>query len=265
VRRAATVIPGDLPVSLNVVTLNPNRSTIATMVEGAPADSVDVGYPVFQIRFPGSWIAVDAALDSAMVPNSRTFSQAQYAIIQQCLRDAKLVVVTHEHFDHVGGVIRSPYLAAVEEHTLLTRAQAQSLVTKPTHPLIRLDSATASRYIVIDYDPYLPIAPGVVLIKAAGHTRGSQMVYVRLANGKEAIIAGDVAWHSAGVTTQRQKPDASTRGFGGEDRAAIAQQLRWLKEIVPADVAVIISHDQAAINALIARGVIHQGFDFSKK
>ena len=265
VRRVATVIPGDLPTSLNVVTLNPFRSTVAAMVEGAPADSVEGSYPVFQIRFPGSWIAVDAALDSAMVPTSRTFSRAQYEIIQQCLRDAKLVVVTHEHFDHVGGVVRSPYLATVQAHTLLTRTQAQSLVTKPTHPLIRLDSATVARYIVIDYDPYLPIAAGVVLIKAAGHTPGSQMVYVRLANGKEVIIAGDVAWNGAGVATQRQKPEGSTRGFGGEDRAAIAPQLRWLKETVPPDVSVIISHDQAAINALIARGVIHQGFDFSKK
>ena len=265
VRRAASVIPGEPPTSLNVVTLNPARAPIATMVEGAPADSVDVGYPVFQIRFPRSWIAVDAALGREFVPNSKTFSDDLYAKIQQCLRDAKFVVVTHEHFDHVGGVVRSPYLAAIQEHTLLTRAQAQSLVVKPTHPLIKLDSSTAARYVVMDYDPFLPIAPGVVLIKAAGHTPGSQMVYVRLASGKEAIIAGDVAWNSAGVTLQRQKPEASTRGFGGEDRAAIAGQLRWLKETVPQDIAVIISHDQAGIDALIARGLMHQGFDFSNR
>ena len=35
--------------------------------------------------------------------------------------------------------------------------------------------------------------------------------------------------------------------------------------MIPSDVSLIISRDQAAINALIARGVIHQGFDFSKK
>jgi glyoxylase-like metal-dependent hydrolase (beta-lactamase superfamily II) len=265
VRRAAMVAPGDLPTSLNVVTLNPFRTTVAAMVEGAPADSVDGSYPVFQIRFPRSWIAVDAALDRSFVPNSKTFSEEQYTRIQQCLRDAKLVVVTHEHFDHVAGVVQSPYLATIQQHTVLTRAQVQSLVTKPTHPRIKLDSSAVPRYIVLDYDPYLPIAPGVVLIKAAGHTTGSQMVYVRLANGKEVILVGDVAWNGAGVATQRQKPEASTRGFGGEDRAAIAQQLHWLKDVVPSDVTLVISHDQAAINGLIARGVLHQGFDFSNK
>jgi glyoxylase-like metal-dependent hydrolase (beta-lactamase superfamily II) len=36
----------------------------------------------------------------------------------------------------------------------------------------------------------IQFAPGVVLIKAAGHTPGSQMVHVRLASGKEVMLVG---------------------------------------------------------------------------
>ena len=205
-------------------------------------------------------------MDRALVPDSKTFSDEQYASIQAMLRDARLIVVTHEHDDHAAGVIRSPFLAAVQEHTLLTRAQVHSLMTAPNDPLIKLDSATASRYLVLDYDPILPIAPGVVLIKAPGHTPGSQMVYVRLASGGEVVLAGDVAWHSSGITTQRQKPDSAARRLGViEDRAPIAAELRWLKEIMAAGVTVVVAHDQAMIDALVGRGVLKQGFDVESR
>jgi len=261
VRRAASLVPGDAPTAIHVVPLNLFRFPIAAMVEGGSAELADASNPVFQLRFPRGWIAVDAGFDRALVPESKAFSDEQYASIQSMLRDARLNVVTHEHDDHVAGVIRSPYLAAVREHTLLTRAQARALMTAPNDPRIKLDSAAVSRYLVLDYDPILPIAPGVVLIKAPGHTPGSQMVYVRMASGSEMVLAGDVAWHSSGITTQRQKPDSSTRSFGGEDRAAIAPELQWLKEIMAAGVTVIVAHDQANIASLVARGVLKQGFD----
>jgi glyoxylase-like metal-dependent hydrolase (beta-lactamase superfamily II) len=265
VRRAAAVIPGDAPTAIHVVPLNPFRFPLAAMVEGGSAELADASNPVFQIRFPRGWIAVDAAMDRALVPESKTFSDEQYASIQAMLRDARLVVVTHEHDDHVAGVIRSPFLAAVQQHTLLTRTQLRSLTTSPNDPRIKLDSAAASRYLVLDYDPILPIAPGVVLIKAPGHTPGSQMVYVRLTSGSEVVLAGDVAWHSSGIAMQRQKPDSSTRSFGGEDRAAIATELRWLKDAMAAGVTVIVAHDQVNIASLVARGVLKQGFDVEGK
>jgi len=261
VRRAASVIPGDAPSAIHVVPLNPFRFPIAAMVEGGSTELADAANPVFQIRFPRGWIAVDAGLDRALAPESKTFSDEQYASIQAMLRQARLIVVTHEHEDHAAGVIRSPFLAAVREHTLLTRAQLRSLMTAPNDPRIKLDSAAASQYLVLDYDPIMPIAPGVVLIKAPGHTPGSQMVYVRLASGNELVLAGDVAWHSSGIATQRQKPDSSTRSFGGEDRAAIATELRWLKDAIASGMTVIVAHDQANIASLVARGVLREGFD----
>jgi len=264
-RRAAAVIPGEAPTAIHVVAFNPFRFPIAQMVEQG-SGVADASTPVFQISFPRGWIAVDAAMDRALVADAKAFSDEQYASIQAMLRDARLVVVTHEHDDHAAGVIRSPFLAAVQQHTLLTRAQAHSLMTAPNEPRIRIDSATASRYLVLDYDPILPIGPGVVLIKAPGHTPGSQMVYVRLASGGEVVLAGDVAWHSSGIEKQLQKPDSFARSLGViEDRAPIAAELRWLKEIMASGVTVVVAHDLAVIDALIGRGVLKQGFDMERR
>lgn len=262
IRRAATLIPGEYPSAVRVVSLNPFRVPVAFMVDSERNDTVNAAYPVFQIRFPHGWIIADAAMDREFEPESKTWSNETASQIQLALRDARLVVVTHEHHDHVAGVIRSPYLSRIQEHTLLNHQQVQSLIEHPNNPLIRIDSVVATRYLVVDYNVLLPIAPGVVLIRAAGHTPGSQIVYVRLASGKEIILAGDVAWHMSGIELQRQKPTASTQGFGGEDREAIASQLRWLKDISGPETVVVVAHDEDWIGMLIRRGILLRGFDF---
>lgn len=264
-RRAAALPPGDPPTSVRFVLLNPFRAALQGLVEGAPIDTVRAAYPVFQIRFPRGWIAVDAALDRSFVPRSTTFSDEVYGHLHEALRDARLIVVTHEHHDHVAGVLRSPHLAQVQEHTLLTSAQVRSLQIRPNHELIRIDSAIAARYLVVDFDPILPIAPGVVLIKAPGHTPGSLFVYVRLNSGVEILLAGDAAWNMAGVRIQAHKPEAPTRSFGGEDRQSVAAQLRWLNDAEAAGVSVVVSHDVAWIDELVAQGVLVRGFDVTSR
>jgi glyoxylase-like metal-dependent hydrolase (beta-lactamase superfamily II) len=264
VRRAADLVPGERPTSVGVLTPDVFMVSIAFMVEGGSSERVPAGHPAFQIRFPRGWIMVDASIDREIASNDTTFSDDKYRRIHLALRHARLAVVTHEHQDHVAGLIRSPFLAEIQRHAMLTRAQMRVLLDKPNDPRIKLDSATAARYLVVDYDPIMPVARGVVLIKAAGHTPGSQMVYVRLASGRELVLAGDVAWHSSAIAAQRQKPEESTKDFGGEDRAAIGQQLRWLKEL-PSGITVIVAHDQTLIDQLVARGVLVQAFDLSRQ
>lgn len=259
VRRAAAFVPGDLPQAIRVVLLNPFRRTLSSMVEGGSADTVAAAYPVFQIKYSRGWLIVDVALDKEFVPNSRTFSDEDYNRIQLALRDARLVVVTHEHHDHVAGVLRSPYLAQVQQHTLLTKSQLRTLNEHPNNPKIKTDSATAAKYLSVEYDVLMPLAPGVVLIKAPGHTPGSQMVYVRTASGQEVLLAGDVAWHMSGISTLHQKPLATSQSLG-EDRDAIAPELQWLQR-VSGTVHVVVSHDVARIDELTKRGVLLSGFD----
>jgi glyoxylase-like metal-dependent hydrolase (beta-lactamase superfamily II) len=119
-------------------------------------------------------------------------------------------------------------------------------------PLVRFDSGQAARFLVIDYDPLIPIAPGVALIKAAGHTLASQIVFVRLASGQEVLLAGDIAWAMSGIETQRQKSEAASRSLG-EDRASIGRQLEWLRRIASGGIIVVVSHDDDWLTALSRR------------
>ncbi len=54
------------------------------------------------------------------------------------------------------------------------------------------DRASSSCSIIRDY---YPVAPGVVLIRAPGHSTDSQMVYVRLQSGREILHSVDAAWN----------------------------------------------------------------------
>jgi glyoxylase-like metal-dependent hydrolase (beta-lactamase superfamily II) len=259
-RRAAAAVPGALPEEVRVLAFNWSRGLASGVVEGGSSDSVGRANVVFQIRYPKGWIMVDAGMDREIANNPPRFSQERYDRVQLALRDARLIVITHEHYDHIEGVLRSPYLAQVQPKTMLNRAQVHTLMTGPNPGNIMLDSAAAARYLVVDYDDLLPIAPGVVLIQAPGHTPGSQMVYLRTAGGRELVLAGDVAWAMAGVETNQQKPEAVSQRLR-ENREQIAPQVAWLHGLAAQRVAVVVSHDDASVTALVRQGVLVDDLD----
>lgn len=262
-RALATAVPGELPTALHFVTYADWHGPASYALERAPAESVDVTFPVFQVRYRRGWIVVDAGSDREVAGPEITYSQERYDQVQQALRRARLILVTHEHHDHVSGVIRSPYLPEVASKTLLNRAQLRTLMERPNVPAIRLDSASAAAYLTVDFDFLLPVAPGVVLIKASGHTPGSQMIYIRLGTGEEVILTGDIAWLMRGIQDLQQKPEATSRDLG-EDRAAIEQQLHWLNGLAATSkIAVLPCHDRSWLDTWRKRGVLKEGLDLS--
>jgi glyoxylase-like metal-dependent hydrolase (beta-lactamase superfamily II) len=169
------------------------------------------------------------------------YDAAAAAEVGRAVAGARLIVVTHEHGDHVAGVIRAANAASLAPKTILTRTQLDVLRTKPQMPEIRLTDEEARRFLMVDYDRLLPVAPGLVLIKAAGHTPGSQMVYVSLAGGREYLLIGDTTWHMDGVRQVRGK-DAP---WVTEDERAVLDQLRWLNELTRTapQIVIVASHD----------------------
>lgn len=262
IRRAAASMPGDAPDAVGVVLLHTFRMAVSGMSDGAGPDTATVPYPVFQIRRGDEWIMVDAGMDPSHLGPSPAFSFEDYSAIQRGLRGATVNVLTHEHDDHALGVFRGPHAEEIQRRTQLTTAQLNWMLERPNSPTRKLDPTHAGRFRIRDYDAVLAIAPGVVLISAPGHTGGSQLVYVRLRSGAELILVGDVAWHSDNITRIAHKPDSMASTFGGEDRAAIEQQLRWLRSVRDAGVGLAVSHDLASLDALIARGALSRGFRF---
>lgn len=259
-RALAYAVPGPPPTAIGYLSVQDDTSLESDAVDGAPHVRIYQVTPVFQVRFPHGWIMVDAAYDRRAAGTSGTFFQDRYDRVVAALRGAGLIVVTHEHDDHVGTLLDPAVAHDVAFKTLLTRQQERTLIDHPRSNA-RLDTASARRFLVVDYDRVLPIAPGVVLIRAPGHTPGSQMVYVKLASGREVVLAGDVVWHSAGIAMQRQKPDSVSRQLG-EDRTAIGHEIAWLQhDVAPAGIAIAVSHDGTELQTLARQGALVPGLE----
>jgi glyoxylase-like metal-dependent hydrolase (beta-lactamase superfamily II) len=259
VRRAASLIPGRKPLRINVLKFAESRRTKNFSVEGAPADPSVQARTAFQVVYADGTVMVDAGMDEQVhaffgrgVVEPYDAQAARQ--VEGAVRRARLIVVTHEHGDHVAGVIRGPLAAELARKTILTRTQVRTLMTTPQMPEIRLTEESAQRYIVADFDQYYPLAPGMALVKAPGHTPGSQLVFVTLESGREYLLVGDATWHMDGVrlVTGKAAPWIT------EDKPAILDQLRWLNGLSRSEPKVVIvpSHDDEARLALVASRVL---------
>ena len=259
VRRVAALVPGRRPLRLNMLKFAESRRTKNFSVKGAPALPSVQARTAFQVMYADGSMMVDAGMNLAVHTffgrgvEEPYFPEATNQV-DQALRRARLIVATHEHGDHVAGVVASPFAAELALKTVLTRAQVNTLMTMPQMPEIRLSAEQARRFVVVDYEAYFPLAPGIALIKAAGHTPGSQMVYVALESGREYLLIGDATWHMDGVReiTGKDAPWIT------EDTSAVLAQLRWLNGLSRTDpnVIVVASHDEEQHAALIQRGVL---------
>lgn len=264
IRATAARDAGRRPLRINVVKFAESRRTKNFSVQGAPAEPSVQARTAFQVVYADGHVMVDAGMDQQVHRFfgrgvEEPYDAAAARQVEDALLRARLIIVTHEHGDHVAGVIRSDRANDLAPKTTLTRLQAQTLITSPQMPEIRLTPETAARYRVIDYDTYLPLAPGIVLIKAAGHTPGSQMVYVAVESGREYVLVGDAAWHMDSVRLVRGK-DAP---WVTEDRAAVLDQLRWLNELSRTEprVLIVASHDEEQRVELIQKGMLGGRFE----
>ena len=247
IRRTAALVPGARPLRVNFLKFAESHRTKNFSVDGAPAIASIQARTAFQVVYPDGTVMVDAGMDKTVHDFfgrgvEEPYSQEAAQHVERAVRDARLIVATHEHGDHLAGVVHSPDAAALASKTVLTSAQVQTLVTTPQMPEIALTSDSAARFITIDYDTYYPLAPGVALIKAAGHTPGSQMVFVALASGREYLLIGDVTWHMDGVRQVRGK----AAPWVTEDARAVMDQLTWLNELsrTEPELVIVASHDE---------------------
>jgi glyoxylase-like metal-dependent hydrolase (beta-lactamase superfamily II) len=259
IRRTAALIPGRRPLRINFLKFAESRRTKNFSVKDAPTTPSVQARTAFQVVYPDASVMVDAGMDLTVHKFFGRGVEEPYfpdaaRQVEQAVNRARLIVVTHEHGDHVAGVVHTPAAAQLASKTILTRAQVQTLTTSPQMPEIGVTDDVVRRFVVIDYDRYYPLAPGMVLIKAAGHTPGSQMVYVALESGREYVLIGDATWHMDGVRMIKGK-DAP---WVTEDQPAVLAQLTWLNSLsrtAPA-LVVVASHDDEQHAELVKRGVL---------
>ena len=259
IRRTAALMPGRRPLRINFLKFAESRRTKNFSVKDAPATPSIQARTAFQVIYPDGSLMVDAGMDLAVHTffgrgvEEPYFPEAAQQV-GQAVRRARLIVVTHEHGDHVAGVIHTPGAADLAPKTILTRTQVQTLTSMPQMPEIRLTEERARRFVVVDYERYFPLAPGMALVKAGGHTPGSQMVYIVLESGREYLLIGDATWHMDGVRLMKGK----AAPWVTEDQGAVLDQLTWLNGLSRSapNLVIVASHDDEQHADLVQKGVL---------
>lgn len=234
IRRLAVEGGQPLPERLNVLIVAEGAFPSALIVPRTGLQNRRMGVPAFQIVYADKTIIVDSAQPQEMhaqMFGGTPFYAGAYDRLQTAMRKSSMILLTHEHVDHIGGLANSPYLDELLPKARLTPAQIAGIGgsvaggSRAGVPSEALDGLTP-----LEYDGYAQIAPGVVLIQMAGHSPGSQLIYVQLQNGAEYLLAGDVLWSTLNLERQVGRPRLMSLLLQ-EDPAVLGNQIRALIDL----------------------------------
>ncbi len=196
IRALAQVLPGPLPVAVNGIRVAASIRPRKVVIEGGDDTPVTMPRTAFQLVYPDCTVMIDAAMDKAthdsFSPDKpEPFYPENFAKLERALDAARLIVFTHYHADHVAGVVTARNFEALARKTIASPATLDLMVRTPHRPHLAITPAQAAQFIALDYPELYPVAPGVVLIKAPGHSPDHQMVYTRLQSGRELLHSVD--------------------------------------------------------------------------
>ncbi len=133
IRTVSATIPGARALRINVVKFAESRRTKNFSVKGAPAEPSVQARTAFQVVYPDGTVMIDSGMDQQVHRffgrgvEEPYFPEAAKEV-EKALLAAKSIVMTHEHGDHVAGVVRGPLAAQLAPKAVLTRTQGQTLL-----------------------------------------------------------------------------------------------------------------------------------------
>lgn len=227
-RQLAASIPGPAPSAVEY-----EPSALRLLPRGLMAAGYGIKrHPVivtaFRLPVPGGKsIMIDSGVhptDADAMGMDIRYPGAQ-SRIDRALQAAGMVMFTHEHPDHMGAALRlgGPVMQAARFNAAqLPGASLAGTLAWPSGFTPRAElSGTAPQ----------AVAPGVVVIPAASHTPGSQMIFVRLADGKEFLFAGDIATFDISWQEIRARSRLVGDYIAQEDRTEVYAWLRTIAKL----------------------------------
>ena len=259
VRQLAASGDGPLPVRLNALIVAEGTNAKTLVIAGGGFQDQRMVFPSFQVVYADGTVVVDAVHTQAEHSQSfpgQPYDTRKYDLMQTAMRRSRTIIATHEHFDHIGGIANSPYFDEISAKVRLTAAQVANAASLAGFP-----SALLAKLTAFDYDGYYRLAPGLVLVKAPGHTPGSQMVYIRLQNGSEYLLVGDVVWNSESIDRLTGRPLLMNLSMN-EDRASLGNEIRTLYNIAHSEpIHLVVSHDGEQIEQYMRQGLLGSSFE----
>ncbi len=233
VRNLAKSEQSQLPTQLNSLIVAEGEIPDWIVVAGGAPQNFHISFASFQVVFNDKTIIIECPFNKVLYDKfcrfkvlgikGKAFYEKNFNIMQKALLEADFILTTHEHWDHIGGIAQSPHIDELMKKTVLTSEQ----VSGHTIKMAEFPQEIWDDYIPLEYDRYHVLAPGIVLIKAPGHSCGSQMIFVQLKNGEEFLFIGDIAWNLINI---EQLKNHSRIGMliRYENGRFLGHQLRWL-------------------------------------
>lgn len=260
VRRLADALPGDKPSEIRVETIASGDFPKTAIMAGDTWEQEGMPMSSYQLVWADHTAIIDTSLQKPPGESFiKMFDAEAYQRMSDALNKTALIVITHEHLDHIGGLLAQPNLKQLLAVAKLTKEQLSD--ERYMQPL-KLPKEAFEGYTPFEYDGYAAVAPGVVLIKAPGHTPGSQLVYVKRADGQELLFLGDVAWKMRNIDNVRERARLVTWWFLNEDRDQVMLELAEFKRLKDAEpkLEMMPGHDQDALDHFLSAGFLVKGF-----
>jgi glyoxylase-like metal-dependent hydrolase (beta-lactamase superfamily II) len=223
-RSLAAAMPGPAPISVSFVDAGWKRVPGNFYAAGSGMKRRLLGVIAFRLDVPGRGPIV---IDSGTTPTLahavalEGFLPGKQAWIDRWINEASLILATSERPLHLGGL--AAFASRPGSAMPLARARLDPHqvpgtggVAWPRGLTLRPESSALAPHAV---------APGVVAIPTGAPSPGSRLYYVRLADGRELVFAGDLAPFNVNSAELRVRSNLLDRD---EPAGARPRMMRWL-------------------------------------
>lgn len=226
---------------------------------------VPMEFRTYQLVYAnGRSVVIDAVHDAerhAAMPMMGAYDPQAFTRQTEVIRRADRILLTHEHWDHASGLRAVIDDAAVRAHLWIPVAQRGSAAMAEAG----LSAAELADLPATGENAPQAVEPGVVVIPMAGHTPGSQVVYVRRADGTEYLFLGDIVWNARNLRERRGKSRLISR-IAGEAPAALLDQIAYFAALAAPGQGgrrspwqFVVAHDPEQNARLVAGGYLEAG------
>jgi glyoxylase-like metal-dependent hydrolase (beta-lactamase superfamily II) len=185
------------------------------------------GVNAFLLRTGGKIVLFDTGVGTAFQSQGRLFDALARLGVQP--EEVDVVLLTHMHWDHIGGLLREGQRAFPKAKLMVSKPELESWLELAARDISNAPAGEIKDKVDIygiDVQPFAfgdsPL-PGVTALDASGHTPG-HTVFQLTAGGKSLLIVGDIV-HA--MSLQLALPDECAT-FDMDPPQAIAARKRIL-------------------------------------